>query len=105
MRKSAVKRIEQGESPEAVAQGIGFNRRTIYRWLSNYHYGGEDALTAKPIPGAPQKLDAREMQQLSRIIREKNPLQLNLETAVGWFEFGENRCIIIGIMRDLSHPS
>src|ERR1017187_7773498 len=30
---------------------------------------------------------------------------INLETAVGWFEFGENRCIIIGIMRDLSHPS
>jgi transposase len=82
MRKSAVKRIEQGESPEAVAQGIGFNRRTIYRWLSNYHYGGEDALTAKPIPGAPQKLDAREMQQLSRIIREKNPLQLKFDYAL-----------------------
>jgi transposase len=47
MRKSAVKRIEQGESPEAVAQGIGFNRRTIYRWLSNYHHAGEEALTAK----------------------------------------------------------
>ena len=82
MRKSAVKRIEQGESPETVAQGIGFNRRTIYRWLSNYHYGGEEALTAKPIPGAPQKLDARQMQQLSRIIREKNPLQLKFDYAL-----------------------
>ena len=82
IRKGVVKRIEQGESPEAVAQGIGFNRRTIYRWLADYHYGGEEALTAKPIPGAPQKLDARQMQQLSRIIREKNPLQLKFDYAL-----------------------
>ena len=65
-----------------MAQGIGFNRRTIYRWLADYHYGGEEALTAKPIPGAPQKLDARRMQQLSRIIREKNPLQLKFDYAL-----------------------
>lgn len=82
LRRDAVKRVAAGESPEAVAQGLGLNRRTIYRWLSAYHYGGEDALAAKPIPGAPPKLDAKQLQKLARIIREKNPLQLKFDYAL-----------------------
>lgn len=82
MRMDAVKRVENGESPEAVAQGLGINRRTIYRWLEAYHYGGKDALKAKPISGAPPKLNAKQMQKLSHIIRTKNPLQLKFEYAL-----------------------
>lgn len=82
LRMAAVKRVEEGESPEVVAAGMGINRRTIYRWLSAYHYGGEQALQAKPIPGAPAKLDAKQMGRLARIIRTKNPLQLRFEYAL-----------------------
>ena len=82
MRVSAVARVEAGESPERVAEGLGINRRTIYRWLSAYHYGGVEAIKAKPIPGAPAKVCAKQMAQLSRIIREKNPLQLKFEYAL-----------------------
>ena len=82
LRMAAVKRVEEGESPEAVAGGMGINRRTIYRWLSAYHYGGEQALQAKPIPGAPPKLDAKQMARLARIVRTKNPLQLRFEYAL-----------------------
>lgn len=82
MRRDAVKRVESGESPEAVAQGLAINRRTIYRWLEAYHYGGEDALKAKPIPGAPPKLNAKQMAKLSHIVRSKNPLQLKFEYAL-----------------------
>lgn len=82
MRKDAVKRVEAGESPEFVAAGLGINRRTMYRWLAAYHYGGEEALAAKPIPGAPPKLSAAQMAKLARIIRTKNPLQLNFEFAL-----------------------
>jgi transposase len=82
LRRDAVKRVESGESPEAVAAGLGINRRTIYRWLSAYHYGGEQALAAKPIPGAPPKLDARQMARLSRMIRDKTPLQFKFEYAL-----------------------
>ena len=82
IRKDAVLRIEQGESPEEVAQGLGFNRRTIYRWLEAYHYGGEEALNAKSIPGAPPKVNAKQMNQLSRILRKRNPLQLGFEFAL-----------------------
>jgi transposase len=82
MRFSAVQRVEAGESPEDVAAGLGINRRTIYRWLSAYHYGGDEALKAKPIPGAPPKLAGKQMQKLARIIRDKNPLQLKFEYAL-----------------------
>lgn len=82
LRKDAVKRVEAGESPEFVAQGMGINRRTIYRWLHAYHYGGEEALQAKPIPGAPTKLSAQQMGKLGKLIREKTPLQLKFEFAL-----------------------
>jgi transposase len=82
MRISAVRRVEAGESPEAVAVGLGINRRTIYRWLAAYHYGGEAGLKAKAIPGAPMKLNARQMARIARIVREKNPLQLKFELAL-----------------------
>ena len=82
LRKAAVKRVESGESPEFVAVGMGINRRTIYRWLSAYHYGGEQALDARPIRGAKPKLDAKQMAKLSRIVRTKNPLQLKFEFAL-----------------------
>ena len=79
---AAVKRVEAGESPEFVAAGLGINRRTIYRWIQAFHYGGEPALKAKPIPGAPPKLDAKQMARLARIVYTKNPLQLNFEFAL-----------------------
>jgi transposase len=82
LRRDAVARVEAGESAEAVARGLGINRRTIYRWLSAYHYGGDDALGAKPLPGAPRKLDAKQMAKLSRMIREKTPLQFKFDFAL-----------------------
>jgi len=82
MRLSAVKRIEAGESPELIAKGLGINRRTVYRWLSGFHYQGEEGLKAKPIPGAPPKVNAKQMAKLAKVVREKNPLQLQFEYAL-----------------------
>lgn len=82
LRLAAVRRVEAGESPEAVAAGMGFNRRAIYRWIEAYHYGGAHALEAKPIPGAPPKLDAKQMARLRRIVHTKNPLQLRFPYAL-----------------------
>lgn len=82
LRISAVQRVEAGESPEDVAAGMGINRRTIYRWLSAYHYGGEDALKSKPVPGRPPKLSGEQMERLARIVREKNPQQLKFDYAL-----------------------
>ncbi|NTV47480.1 MAG: IS630 family transposase [Chlorobiales bacterium] len=77
-----MRRIHAGESPESVAAGMGINRRQIYRWLAAYHYGGEEALKAKAIPGAPPKLNAKQMEKLAGLVRDKTPLQLKFEYAL-----------------------
>ena len=82
LRLTAVKRVLAGESPEAVAKGMAINRRTIDRWLEAHYYGGDAALKAKPIPGAPPKISARQMQLLARIVREKSPLQFRFPYAL-----------------------
>ena len=82
LRRDSVKRVENGESPEAVAMGLGINRRTIYRWLCAYHYGGAAALAAKPIPGAPAKLDGKQLHRLAKMIQEKTPQQFKFEFAL-----------------------
>ena len=82
LRVAAVKRVEAGESPEFVAAGLGINRRTIYRWIEAFHYGGESALESEAHSGRTAKLDAKQMARLARIVYTKNPLQLNFEFAL-----------------------
>ena len=77
-----VRRIEAGIHPEDLARDLDINRRTVYRWLEKYHYGGEDALKAEPRPGRGPKLNALQMRQLARMIRDRNPLQLNFTFAL-----------------------
>ena len=57
MRERAVRSVQDGESPEVVADVLGINRSTIYGWLAQYRHGGWGALKAKPLFGRPPKLD------------------------------------------------
>ena len=82
LRRSAMKRVDAGESPEGVAAGIGINRRTIYKWISAYHYYGEESFVTGKRPGRPSKLDGKQLAKLSKIIRDKNPLQMKFEYAL-----------------------
>ena len=82
LRIRTVQRVLDGEDPEELAKGLGMNRATVYRWIQKYHYGGWDALKAKPIPGRPPKLGIGQMAWLARTIREKNPQQLNFQFAL-----------------------
>ncbi|MFZ0494734.1 MAG: helix-turn-helix domain-containing protein, partial [Methylocella sp.] len=59
MRERAVRRVQDGESPEVVARIFGVGRTAMYRWLAEYRRGGWGALKAKPVPGRPPKLDGR----------------------------------------------
>ena len=47
MRARAVRSVQNGQSPEVVAQALGINRTTIYDWLAKYRRGGWGALKAK----------------------------------------------------------
>ena len=52
-RKRAVQAIrEKGQSPEVVAEVLGFDRSGIYEWLQRYDQGGYPALESRQPPGA-----------------------------------------------------
>ena len=76
IRVRAVRRIEEGESPEVVVKALGMNRRTIYRWIALYREGGNEALKARPLMGRPLKLNGARLRWIYRTIVTKNPLQL-----------------------------
>ncbi len=82
MRERAVRRVQEGESPEVVARIFGIGRAAMYRWLSQYRKGGWGALKAKAVPGRPPKLDGPKLRWLYDTITQKNPLQLKFEFAL-----------------------
>src|SRR5512144_2255072 len=52
-RKRAVQAIrEKDQSPEVVAEVLGFDRSCIYEWLQRYDQGGYPALESRQPPGA-----------------------------------------------------
>ena len=94
IRIRAVQQIEQGESPEIVARGLGFHRSCVYDWVAKYREGGLEALRTKPIAGRPGKLSGRHLQKLYGIITSKSPLQLKFQFAL-W-----TRSMIRELIRD-----
>jgi transposase len=73
IRKRAVQQVLDGKNAEDVAEALDMNPRTMYRWLEKYHYGGWNALKAKPVPGRPPKLNASQMRWLAKALREDDP--------------------------------
>jgi len=82
LRMRAVRRIEEGESPEVVVKALGMNRRTVYRWIALYREGGTEALKARPLCGRPLKLNGAKLRWIYRTVVTKNPLQLRFPFAL-----------------------
>jgi transposase len=82
LRLRVIEQVRSGASPETLARVLDINPRTVYRWLAKFHYGGKDALKAKPIPGRPPKLSGEQMSWIASTVREKNPLQLQFPYAL-----------------------
>jgi len=82
MRARAVRSVQNGQSPEIVAQALGINRTTIYDWLAKYRRGGWGGLKAKPVPGRPPKLSRHAIKWIYDTITQKSPLQLKFEFAL-----------------------
>jgi transposase len=59
-RQLAVARVAEGYSQQEMAAILGVHRSTVSRWVCTARNQGADALKAKPTPGRPRKLSARQ---------------------------------------------
>lgn len=75
IRKMAVRRVLEGESPSEVVKSFGLCRTSIYRWLRVAKKGGEGALAARKHPGRPTTLTEKQMQTVRTWICGKDPRQ------------------------------
>src|SRR5476651_575602 len=82
LRERAVRKVQEGESPEVVARVLGLNRSTVYGWLAQYRRGGWGALKAKPLFGRPPKLDGRSLRWIFDAVTQKTPLQMKFAFAL-----------------------
>lgn len=82
LRIRAVRQIEDGAHPEDVAEVLGLDRSTVFKWLARYREGGIAALKAKPVPGRPSKLDGRQIARLYALIVGSDPRQLEFDFAL-----------------------
>ncbi len=67
-RLRAIALLEQGLSPHEVAERLGVDRRSVRRWKQAYRRRGVAGLRARPTPGRPPKLTARQRRTLVRWI-------------------------------------
>ena len=82
LRKRAVASVQEGQSPEIIAQALGISRATMYGWLARYRDGGWAALDARKRGGRKPKLDAKAIQWIYKTVTGKNPLQLKFTLAL-----------------------
>ena len=59
-RELAVARVAEGHSQAQVGAILGVHPGTVSRWVCTARRRGADALRAKPTPGRPRKLSARQ---------------------------------------------
>src|SRR6202042_1778455 len=81
IRLMAVERVRDGERPSTVVASYGFNRTTIYRWLSAAARRGVGlrALHSRPATGRPRSLTPRQERQVFRWINGCDPRRYGLD--------------------------
>ena len=81
IRLMAVERVCEGERPSSVIASYGFNRTTIYKWLSVVSHAGKGvkALQSRPATGRPRTLTPRQEKQVFAWVNGKDPRQYGLD--------------------------
>jgi len=79
IRRMALQRVREGESPREVIDSYGLARTTIYKWLILDREGGEEALRARKATGRPPILNERQRLAVRRWIAGKDPRQYGFD--------------------------
>ena len=67
-RQRAIALLKEGRAPVEVARLVGVDRRSVRRWQAAYRRQGAGGLAARPVPGRPSKLSARQRAQLEVVL-------------------------------------
>jgi len=78
-RQLAVRLLKAGKSPAAVARAVSASRSSVQRWQEAYQRAGEAGLKAKPIPGRPARLSAKQRAKFEDILL-RGPLKAGYPT-------------------------
>jgi len=65
-RRKAVSLLYEGYQPVEVARMMGVDRRSVRRWKAAWQAEGQEGISARPTPGRPCKLNAKEREKLER---------------------------------------
>jgi transposase len=78
-REHAIQRLKRGKSPATVARAVSASRSSILRWQSAYREQGAKGLQARPIPGRPAHLSAKQRAKLEHLLLN-GPLAAGYQT-------------------------
>jgi len=67
-RHRALALLAAGDAPVDVAHRLGVDRRSVRRWKAAHRVHGVQGVRARPAPGRPSKLTARQRAQLERVL-------------------------------------
>jgi len=72
-RRRAIRLLEAGLSLSAAARAVGASVSSVSRWYAAYRARGDQGLRARPTPGRPPRLSARQKRQLLRVLAKGPP--------------------------------
>ena len=70
-RRLAIRNVLAGRTQADVADFLGVHPVTVAEWMAAYRAGGDDALTAKPVPGRPRFLTGEQEAEVGSWLRRK----------------------------------
>lgn len=67
-RRRAIRLLENGHTLTTAARMVGAAVSAVWQWRETVRRRGTTGLAAKPVPGRPRKLTARQRQRLPRLL-------------------------------------
>lgn len=74
-RRQAVMQVQQGRSPQQVAQCLGVHPSSVSRWVDAFGHKGPAGLASQPTPGRPCKLTGPQRRGLVQRLLAGAPAQ------------------------------